>query len=181
MDRLTRARRAAGHRADERSPRPARCAVITVSDTRRGADDRGGAAIQRLIERAGHAVATRGWVRDDVPAIRRAARAALERSDIDCVIFTGGTGVSPRDRTPEALAPLVGQWLPGFGELFRALSVDSIGAAAWLSRAAAGVARGRLLIMLPGSTAAVELALTRLLLPELAHTLRMLGRIPPGE
>ncbi len=97
------------------------------------------------------------------------------------LIVTGGTGVAPRDVTPEALAPLVERWLPGFGERFRALSVAEVGAAAWLSRAAAGVARGRLLVMLPGSTAAVTLAVRRLLLPELVHAVRLLGRFPTEE
>ena len=87
-----------------------------------------------------------------------------------------GTGVSPRDRTPEALAPLLERELPGFGERFRHRSFEQVGAAAWLSRAGAGVARGRLIVFLPGSTAAVELALDELLLPELVHVLRLLGR-----
>ena len=156
--------------------RPVGCAVITVSDTRRGARDLSGNRIQELLERAGHDVITRAWVRDQVAAIRRAARAALGRADVDVVIATGGTGVSPRDRTPEALAPLAAQWLPGFGERFRAHSESQVGSAAWLSRAAAFVARGRLVVLLPGSTPAVELALTRLLLPELGHVTRLIGR-----
>jgi molybdenum cofactor synthesis domain-containing protein len=157
-------------------PVAARFAVITVSDTRRGAQDRGGALAQRLVEERGHRVALRAWVRDDAAAIRRAARAALERPDIDVIVLTGGTGVAPRDSTPEALAPLVKSWLSGFGELFRVLSAREVGTAAWLSRAAAGVARGKLVVMLPGSTAAVELALRHLLLPEVPHAVRQLGR-----
>jgi len=156
--------------------RAARCAVLTVSDTRRGPDDRSGDRIEQLVLGSGHRVVTRGWTPDTITGIRRTARAVLERDDVDVLIVTGGTGIAPRDRTPEALAPSIDAWLPGFGEAFRALSFEQVGSAAWLSRAGAGVARGRLVVMLPGSTRAVELALERLLLPELGHLLRMLGR-----
>jgi molybdenum cofactor biosynthesis protein B len=151
-----------------------RCAIVTVSDTRGAADDRSGATLQRSLERGGHLVALRLWVRDDAPAIRRAAAAALRQRDVDAVVLTGGTGIAPRDVTPEAVAPLVARWLPGFGELFRMLSYREVGAAAWLSRAGAGVARGKLLIILPGSPAAVRLAADRLLVPELGHALGLL-------
>ena len=177
----SRVARSPGHRADARGPRPVQCAVITVSDTRRGPADLGGAAAEGLIGRAGHRVAVRAWVKDDAREIRRAAAAALARRDVDCVILTGGTGLSPRDRTPESLDALVEKWLPGFGELFRVFSVKQVGTSAWLSRAAAGIAKGRLVVTLPGSTAAVELALKRLLLPELVHAMRMLGRFSSEE
>lgn len=176
-----RAGRGAGHAAAPGGPRPVGCAILTVSDSRRGAADASGAAIGRLIERARHHVVRRAWVRDDRAAIRRAARAALIRRDVDVLIVTGGTGLAPRDVTPEALAPLVDRWLPGFGELFRFFSLRQVGSAAWLSRAAAAVARGRLIVMLPGSKAAVELAMKRLVLPELIHAVRMLGRYPTEE
>jgi len=174
-----RTRRPRGH-ASGRGPVVV-CAIVTVSDTRRGTEDRSGAAIERLLVRAGHRVAVRAWTSDDVTAIRRAARAALARRDVDALIVTGGTGVAPRDRTPEALEPLIEKWLPGFGEAFRARSEVQVGTAAWLSRATAAVARGRLLVMLPGSTAAVELALESLLLPELVHVVRLLGRAKSKE
>ena len=173
--RARQAKRAPGHGAT-RGPRAVVCGVITVSDTRRGAADTGGALVERLIGRDGHRVAVRAWVRDDAREIRRATSAALARRDVDCVILTGGTGLSPRDRTPESLEPLIEKWLPGFGELFRVLSLKQVGAAAWLSRASAGVARGKLVVTLPGSPAGVELAMKKLLLPELAHALRALGR-----
>jgi molybdopterin adenylyltransferase len=155
--------------------------VITVSDTRRGSQDRSGDRIESLLVGAGHRVLTRAWVPDAPAAIRRAAHEALARDEVDVVIATGGTGVSPRDRTPEAFAPLVELWLPGFGERFRAASAEQVGSAAWLSRAAAGIARGRLVVLLPGSTRAVELALERLLIPELGHVARLLERIPKEE
>ncbi|MEK7330357.1 MAG: MogA/MoaB family molybdenum cofactor biosynthesis protein, partial [Candidatus Eisenbacteria bacterium] len=137
--------------------------------------------LRRRVERGGLGVVSRDWVTDDAPAIRRVVRAALARRDVDAVLVTGGTGVAPRDVTPEAVAPLVQRWLPGFGELFRVLSHREVGGAAWLSRAAAGVARGRLLVILPGSPAAVRLAADRLLVPELAHAARLLGRFKRGE
>jgi molybdenum cofactor biosynthesis protein B len=147
-----------------------------VSDTRRREQDVSGTRAAQLLEGAGHVVASRGWVRDEAAAIRRSVRAALLDSSIDVVILTGGTGVSPRDVTPEALAPLIEKPLPGFGELFRLRSIEQVGTAAWMSRAGAGIARGRLVVWLPGSPAAVELGVLQCLLPELAHLMRMLGR-----
>jgi molybdenum cofactor biosynthesis protein B len=152
-----------------------------VSDTRRGADDRSGALAHELLENAGHEIVRRVWVKDEVPAIRRAAKAMLALPAVDLVLVTGGTGIAPRDVTPEALAPLIQRPLPGFGELFRARSHAQVGAAAWLSRATAGVARGRLLVLLPGSSPAVGLAIRELLLPELVHAVRLLGRFDTGE
>jgi molybdenum cofactor biosynthesis protein B len=157
------------------------CAVITVSDTRRGRQDTAGTLIERLLASAGHRVAVRAWVRDEPAALRRAVRAALGSAAVDVVIVTGGTGLGPRDRTPETLARLAECPLPGFGELFRVVSVSQVGPAAWLSRAGAFVARGRLVVLLPGSRAAVELALKELLLPEIVHAVRMLGRFPTME
>jgi molybdenum cofactor biosynthesis protein B len=154
----------------------ASCAIITVSDTRGAREDKSGDLAAGLLEGAGHQVSSRAWARDEVAAIRRAVRAALARRATDVMILTGGTGVSPRDRTPEAVRPLLDYELPGFGEMFRSLSVAEIGTAAWLSRAGAGVSRRRLVVYLPGSPAAVELALRRVLIPELAHLLFILGR-----
>jgi len=163
------------------APRPVGCAIITVSDTRGRADDPSGDLLARLVERGGHRVSWRGWVRDDVAAIRRTVRGALARRDVDAVLITGGTGIAPRDVSPEAVAPLVQRWLPGFGELFRMLSHAQIGAAAWLSRAAAGVAGDRLVVLLPGSPDAVKLAAGQLVVPELVHVARLLGRFKGGS
>lgn len=169
------------HAHARRAARPIASAVITVSDTRGPRDDGSGDRIQRLFEAAGHRVISRAWVRDEIAGIRRAARDALRDQEVDVLVVTGGTGVAPRDRTPEALGPLIDRPLAGFGERFRALSEEQVGSAAWLSRADAGIARGRLLVMLPGSTRAVELALTRLLLPELSHVMRLIGRLSLEE
>jgi molybdenum cofactor biosynthesis protein B len=172
--------RGAPHRS-VRPPRPVGCAIVTVSDTRRGRDDRSGALAHELVERAGHEVVKRAWVRDEATAIRRVLRGLLRGKAVDAVILTGGTGVAPRDVTPDAVRPLLDRELPGFGEMFRARSVAQVGAAAWLSRALAGTARGRLVVVLPGSTPAVELGMTQLLLPELVHAVRLLGRFDTGD
>jgi molybdenum cofactor biosynthesis protein B len=169
------------HKRHARPPRPVGCAIVTVSDTRRGADDRSGALAHELLENAGHEIVRRAWVHDDAPAIRRAVRAILKLPAVDFVLVTGGTGVAPRDVTPEALEPLFDRVLPGFGELFRARSFAQVGAATWLSRAQAGIAHGRLLVLLPGSSPAVGLAIRELLLPELVHAVRLLGRFETGE
>ena len=157
--------------------RAGRCLIVTVSDTRTRAQDASGDALAAASERSGHQVVARLLVRDDMASIRRAARAGLARTRVDAVLLTGGSGVAPRDRTPEAVRPLLDQELTGFGELFRMLSHRQVGSAAWLSRAGAGVAKGKLLVWLPGSTRAVELAARRLIVPELAHVLRLLGRL----
>jgi molybdenum cofactor biosynthesis protein B len=149
---------------------------VTVSDTRRRGDDPGGDGLAQQLEDAGHRIVSRAWARDRVQAIRRAVKSMLARNAVDVVIVTGGTGIAERDVTPEALEPLFDRVLPGFGEFFRALSANQVGSAAWLSRAGAGVAKGRLLVMLPGSPQAVKLALDKLLIPELDHAVRLLGR-----
>lgn len=153
------------HRAH--APRRLRVAVITVSDTRTLATDDSGGHIARLLEGARHEVASREVVADEVAAVQGALRRALDAAD--AVVLNGGTGISPRDVTIEAVEPLLDKTLPGFGELFRALSFQEIGSAAFLSRATAGIARGKPVFALPGSPAAVLLAMERLLLPELGH------------
>jgi molybdenum cofactor biosynthesis protein B len=144
-------------------------AVLTVSDTRTLETDTGGALAELLLRDAGHPVVWRRVVRDDPREIAAAVSAALEDDAIRALVVTGGTGVAPRDLTPESVEPLLERPLPGFGELFRALSYQEIGSAAMLSRALAGLARGRLVFVIPGSRAAVRLALERLILPELGH------------
>jgi molybdenum cofactor biosynthesis protein B len=157
------------HAHRKAAPASLRAAVLTVSDTRTLETDRGGAAVVELLEGAGHAVASREIVPDERDAIGDALSRALARGDLHAVILTGGTGVAPRDVTPEAIAPLLEREIPGFGELFRMLSFEEIGPAALLSRATAGTAGGVVVFALPGSRAAVKLAMQRLILPELGH------------
>jgi molybdenum cofactor biosynthesis protein B len=154
-----------------RKSAPARIptAVVTVSDTRTLETDTGGARVAELLEAGGHPVVARVIAKDEPAEISATLNGLLARDDVAAVILTGGTGVAPRDVTPEAVEPLLDRVVPGFGELFRALSYQEIGSAALLSRALAGLASGRVVFVLPGSRGAVELAMQKLVLPELAH------------
>jgi molybdenum cofactor biosynthesis protein B len=165
--------------AQHRAYAPAKlaCAVLTVSDSRTLETDGSGRAIQERLEAAGHRVVERAIVTDDPERIRTAVLGAAARADVDAVIVNGGTGVSPRDSTPEAIEPLLYRRLDGFGEQFRALSVPEIGAAAMLSRAVAGSVDRTAVFALPGSSAAVALAMDRLVLPELPHLVGQLRRV----
>lgn len=144
-------------------------AIITVSDTRTLETDTGGLLVAELLEGAGHEVHDRQIVADEPEQIAAAARAGLEAEGVRAVILTGGTGVAPRDVTPESVEPLLERVIPGFGELFRMLSYEDIGSAALLSRALAGLAQGRVVFVIPGSRGAVRLAMEKLILPELGH------------
>ena len=144
-------------------------AVVTVSDTRDLASDRGGAYLVEALEAAGHRVVHRGLVADEVEAIRAEVRAACGVGGVELVLLTGGTGLAPRDVTPEALEGLFDRGIPGFGELFRALSYAEIGSAAILSRALGGVVGGTVVLALPGAPKALRLALEAIVLPEAGH------------
>jgi len=157
-------------------PRDVGIAVLTVSDTRTAGDDESGDVARRLIEAAGHRVARRRVVPDDVGAIRECLNAWLADEDCAAIVVSGGTGIAPRDRTVEALAGLLERRIEGFGELFRALSFAQVGPVAMLSGAQGGVAQGKPLFALPGSPRAVELGLSRLVLPALGHVLAELAR-----
>lgn len=151
-------------------------AVLTVSDTRTTETDRSGPVAIRLLEEAGHRVFDYAILPDEPDPVRQCVENWLDSEGCDGVVLNGGTGISVRDRTFEAVSGLLDKTLDGFGELFRALSFEEIGAAAMLSRAVGGVARGKLLFSLPGSTPAVELAMSRLIVPELGHLLGQLRR-----
>jgi molybdenum cofactor biosynthesis protein B len=164
----------AEHRAH--SPAHVACFVLTVSDTRTLATETSGRAIAELLEREGHTVTGRAVVRDDPAEVTRILREELARGDARAIITTGGTGIAKRDSTYEAVNALFDKRLDGFGELFRMLSFQEIGSAAMLSRATAGIADGCAIFMLPGSEAAVRLAMERLILPELGHVARELTK-----
>lgn len=164
----------ARHRGAGRSR--ATVAVVTVSDTRDETTDRSGARVLALLENAGHVRGGYRIVRDDPEFVRRAVGELLDIPDCDGVILTGGTGLAARDTTYEAIDAILDKRIDGFGEIFRALSFEEIGSAAMLSRAQAGIARGKFVFSMPGSTGAVELAMTRLVLPELSHVLGLLDR-----
>jgi molybdenum cofactor biosynthesis protein B len=143
--------------------------VISVSDTRTLETDAAGARIGELLHAAGHPVVAREVVPDEPSRIREALARRLREEGVRAGVRSGGTGVAPRDVTPETVEPLLERIVPGFGELFRMLSWQDVGSAALLSRALAGIAGGRVVFVLPGSRAAVELALEKLILPELGH------------
>lgn len=158
------------HRAQ--APASIGCAVLTISDTRTPANDTGGDTLVRLLTDAGHLVLARNLVPDDPSRVQAWIQRQRARDDVAAILTTGGTGVTSRDSTYEAIFQMIDKPLPGFGELFRMLSYQEIGAAAMLSRACAGVSQCRVIIALPGSEAAVRLALERLVLPELGHLVR---------
>lgn len=135
---------------------PVRIAVLTVSDTRTAEDDRSGDTLVARLEAAGHTLAERAIVRDEVALLVDHLTAWIDDPAVDCIITTGGTGVTGRDVTPEALEQVQEKAIPGFGELFRWLSYQTIGTSTVQSRACAGVARGTYIFCLPGSTGAVK-------------------------
>ena len=154
----------------------ARVHVVTVSDTRTPATDESGAFIKEALAREGHAVAGYVLLKDEPALIAAEVRRASTDGGVDVVIINGGTGISRRDTTFEAVDALFARKIPGFGELFRLLSYREIGSAAMLSRATAGVVEGALVFCIPGSLGAVRLAMTSLILPELAHALWEVSR-----
>jgi molybdenum cofactor biosynthesis protein B len=153
----------------QHAPRSVRVYVVTISDTRTEANDTSGQAAKQLIEAAGHIVAGYAVLKDDPREVAALVRRIADEKLADAVVTSGGTGVSSRDSTYEAIAGLLDKRLDGFGELFRMLSYAEIGSAAMLSRAVGGLHRGVPVFATPGSTAAVRLALEKLILPELGH------------
>ncbi len=150
-------------------PRSVDCAVLTVSDTRTPAEDQSGQTALDILRSGGHQVVHRQIVRDEPTEIRQALESLLAQEEIQAVIVTGGTGLSPRDDTVEVIAPLLTKPIPGFGELFRMLSFEEIGPAAMLTRSFAGLIGRTAVFVLPGSPHAVRLALDKLIVPELGH------------
>ena len=164
----------AQHRA--RSPVSVACFVLTISDTRTLETETSGRAIADLLTAAGHSVIGRAVVKDEPADVRRIVSETLQAGAARAIITTGGTGLAKRDSTYEALTALFEKRIDGFGELFRMLSFEEIGAAAMLSRATAGISGGRAIFLLPGSEAAVRLAMERLILPELGHIVGELAK-----
>jgi molybdenum cofactor biosynthesis protein B len=162
------------HRAA--APARIRCAVLVISDTRTLDTDAGGRAIADLLTAEGHVVTERRIFKDDPAPVAGAIRQLASSGLVDTVLTTGGTGITHRDSTFEAIDGLLDKRLPGFGELFRMLSFDQVGAAAMLSRACAGTCGRTIVIALPGSEKAVRLAMTRLILPELGHLVAEIRR-----
>jgi len=158
-----------------------RVAVVTASDTRTPENDTGGDLIVQRVTEAGHEVVHREIVGDDPELIGGLLDRIVETTDAQLVLVTGGTGIAPRDTTYDAIAQRLEKTMPGFGELFRMLSFEEVGAAAMLSRAVAGVYRGRVVVSMPGSPNAVRLAMDRLIVPEIAHLAWEVGRSGGGR
>jgi molybdopterin adenylyltransferase len=156
------------HDADERGTSFG-AAVITVSSTRTPRTDESGKVIARLFEQAGHHVHFRAVVKDDVKQIQRALHKSLAMDEVDIVVTSGGTGMTPSDVTVEAVTPLLEKRADGWGDVFRAVSREEIGNAAMFSRSVAGTIAGKWVVCIPGSAGAAKTAMTKLLLPELSH------------
>jgi molybdenum cofactor biosynthesis protein B len=162
------------HRAQ--GPASVACFVLTVSDTRTADTDTSGRAIRELLETAGHRVSGHAIVRDEPAQVREQVLAQCGNGATQAIITTGGTGITSRDGTYEAVDGLLEKRLDGFGELFRMLSFQEIGSAAMMSRATAGTILGKAVFVLPGSENAVRLAMTRLIIPELAHVVQQVRK-----
>jgi len=158
------------HRSE--APPVVRCAVVTVSDTRTLETDTGGQTIVDLVRGAGHQVVDRHLLPDEPEPLRELLASLAGRPDVDAVLMTGGTGIGARDQTLETVTVMLDKTLPGYGELFRMLSYEEIGPAAMLSRAVGGLIGRTVLLTMPGSRAAVRLAVEKLILPELGHLVR---------
>lgn len=158
----------------EKGRKTVRCGIVTISDTRDETTDQSGALIKTLLSGDGHRLIDYRIVKDEPPQIEALLRELLARDDVDAIVLNGGTGISPRDGTFEVVSRLLEKQLEGFGEIFRFLSYQDIGSAAMMSRAVAGTAKGKIVISLPGSKGAVDLAMRRLILPELGHMVSQL-------
>ena len=152
------------------------CAIVTLSDTRTEQTDRSGATLRRLLEEAGHRVVAYHVIPDDPQRLDDLLTDLQSRPDVQAILTNGGTGISQRDQTVPIIQKHLTTPLPGFGELFRMLSFQQVGARAMLSRALGGIAGGKILFSMPGSTPAVELAMTQLILPQLPHLAGELSR-----
>ncbi len=156
------------HRAQAEEKGQIRLAIVTVSDTRTAETDKSGQLIRTLTEAAGHTVVDYRIVRDEPDEVQQALD-DFATGEAQIIVFNGGTGISRRDRTYDVISRALEKTLPGFGEIFRMLSYEEIGAAAMLSRATAGVYRETVVVSMPGSSNAVRLAMEKLILPELQH------------
>jgi molybdenum cofactor biosynthesis protein B len=169
------------HRARGPAPATLRVAILTASDSRTETTNEGGTLIRTLCGEAGLTVVSEALLREEPGGLRDHVAGLAKAKGVDAIFVTGGTGLGPRDRTPEAVGALFQRRLDGFGELFRMLSFQEIGAAAMLSRADAGVVDDALVFLMPGSPAAVGLAMKRLILPELAHAVGQVRRQVGGH
>lgn len=157
----------------QEAPSTVRCMIVTVSDTRTPETDKSGALMRELLEEAGYLVVRYEIVKDEYDLIQAMVREAAADDGVEAILFNGGTGIAPRDTTYDAVRAMLDKEMPGFGEIFRYLSfAEDIGPAAILSRATAGVVGNTAVFSTPGSSDAVKLAMTRIIVPELRHVMR---------
>ncbi len=156
----------------EKAPRSVNCAVLTISDSRTEQNDESGQLMKQRLSENGHRVMHYEIMKNDADVIKKKVSELLRQEELRVIIASGGTGVSQRDITVETVSPLLEKRLDGFGELFRLLSYQEIGTASIMSRAIAGVVGGKVIICLPGSLGATELAMDRIIIPEIGHMVR---------
>lgn len=156
----------------EKAPRSLSCAVLTISDSRTEEDDESGQLIKQRLSDNGHRVMAYAILKDEPDAIEKKIDELLGQAELQVIIINGGTGISHRDITIETVSPMLEKTLDGFGELFRFLSYQEIGTASMMSRAIAGVVGGKVILCLPGSPGAVNLAMDKIILPEIGHMVR---------
>lgn len=160
----------------QKSPQSVNCAVLTISDSRTEQDDESGMFIRQKLNQKGHRVMSYSILKNEADSIRKKIGELLEQEELQVIITSGGTGVGHRDITVETISPILEKKLDGFGELFRSLSYQEIGTASIMSRAIAGVVRGKVIICLPGSPGAAKLAMDEMILPEIGHMVREANR-----
>ncbi|MBE5104714.1 MogA/MoaB family molybdenum cofactor biosynthesis protein [Bacillus thuringiensis] len=154
----------------KQAPKEVRCKIVTISDTRTKETDKSGQLLHELLKEAGHTVTSYEIVKDDKESIQKAVLAGYHQEDVDVVLTNGGTGITKRDVTIEAVSVLLDKEIVGFGELFRMISyLEDIGSSAMLSRAIGGTIGRKVVFSMPGSSGAVRLAMNKLILPELGH------------
>jgi len=158
-----------------KAPKSVSCAVITVSDSRTPENDDSGKSIIKLLEKNNHKIINYSIIKDNKKSINEKINQLILNEKINAIITNGGTGIAKKDVTIEAIKPLFEKELAGFSSLFAKLSYDTIGSAAVLSRAAAGIVNKKIIFCLPGSPEAVELAMNKLILPEIGHIVKHLS------
>ncbi len=154
------------------APQSTNCAILVISDTRTEKTDESGQLLRQRLDESGHQVISHSLLKNDTAAIKEKLNELLSNTAVQVIIASGGTGLSHRDLTVETVSPILEKKLDGFGELFRFLSYQEIGSSSMMSRALAGVARGKVILCLPGSLGATRLALEKIILPEIGHMVR---------
>jgi len=156
----------------QKAPQSVSCAVLTISDTRTEQDDESGRLIRQKLSQNGHRVIAYSILKNEADSIKKKINELLRQEELQVIITSGGTGASHRDITVETIVPILEKKLDGFGELFRFLSYQEIGTASIMSRAVAGVVEGKVILCLPGSSGAANLAMDKIILPEIGHLVR---------